>query len=315
MSDVTWRLREPAHGLAPSAGARAHESPSAEVFQRVLGAARAKHSSEGFTVCLWSAEQLDQYNLPATNELVVNLHTGGAPVRTRLPSGWTRDMAPGRVHVMPPSVATTWKAGRDLSFVSIHFPVNRIEALAEDSSQSRRWIENLRFRFGVEDPLVAAATSALAREVRDPGEQTALFADHLADTILLHVLRTGRGTEPETRRQWQGGLSPRAIRIVREKFAEDLTVGMTIEDLSREVGLSRAHFARAFKISMGMPPHHYVTACRVARAKDLLAKTDAPLADIALEVGFSSQAHFTNRFRGFSEQTPGQYRRSVRRVP
>ena len=224
-------------------------------------------------------------------------------------------MAPGRVHVMPPSVATTWQAGRELSFVSIHFPIRRIEALAEDSSQSRRWIENLRFRVGVEDPLVAAAATALAREVRDPGEQTALFADHLADTILLQVLRTGRGAEPETRQQWRGGLSPRAVRIVRDKIAENLTVGMTIEDLSREVGLSRAHFARAFKISMGMPPHHYVTACRVARAKKLLAETDAPLADIALEVGFSSQAHFTSRFRGLSELTPGEYRRSVRRHP
>jgi AraC family transcriptional regulator len=217
--------------------------------------------------------------------------------------------------VMPPSVATTWKAGRELSFVSIHFPVSRIEALAGDSAQSRRWIDNLGFRVGVRDPLVASAASALACEVRDPGDRTALFADHLADTILLQVLRTGRGTEPETRQQWHGGLSPRAIRIVREKIAEDLTVGLTIEDLSREVGLSRAHFARAFKLSMGMAPHQYVTACRVTRAKELLARTDAPLADIALEVGFSSQAHFTNRFRGFAQLTPAQYRRTVRRVP
>jgi AraC family transcriptional regulator len=215
---------------------------------------------------------------------------------------------------MPPSLATTWKAGRELSFVSIHFPMSRIEALADDSAQSRRWIADLRFRVGVQDPLVAAAATALAREVRDPGEQTALFADHLADTILLQVLRTGCGTGAQTRQQWRGGLSPRAIRIVREKIAENLTVGMTIEDLSREVGLSRAHFARAFKISMGVPPHQYVTACRVARAKELLVETDAPLADIALEVGFSSQAHFTNRFRGLSELTPGQYRRSAKRA-
>jgi len=89
---------------------------------------------------------------------------------------------------------------------------------------------------------------------------------------------------------------------------------MTISDLAREVGLSRAHFARAFKISMGVPPHHYVTACRVTRAKELLSKTDQPLADIALEVGFSSQAHFTNRFREYVELTPRQYRRSMGRV-
>src|SRR5262245_5028577 len=105
-------------------------SPSVEVFQRVLGTARSAYTWENFTVCLWNARELDEYDLPATKELVVNLHTGGAPVRTRLPSGWTRSMAPGHVHVMPPSVATTWKAGRELAFISIHFPLSRIEELA-----------------------------------------------------------------------------------------------------------------------------------------------------------------------------------------
>ena len=289
-------------------------SPSAQVFESVLGAARATHNGDGFAVCLWDASELDQYDLPATDELVVNLHTGGAPVRTRLPSGWTKEMAPGRVHVMPPSVATTWKAGHELSFVSIHFAVSRIEALAEDRCQSRRWIEDLRFRAGVQDALVATAATALAREVREPGEQAPLFADHLADTILLQVLRTRRGTETKARQEWRGGLSPRAIRVVREKISESLAAGMTISDLAREVGLSRAHFARAFKISMGVAPHHYVTTCRVTRAKELLSKTDQPLANIALEVGFSSQAHFTNRFREHVELTPRQYRSSMGRV-
>ena len=104
------------HALTESA-----RSSSAEVFRTVMGAARATHRGQGFTVCLWDASELDQYKLPATGELVVNLHTGGGPVRTRLPSGWTPAMAPGHVHVMPPSVVTTWKADRELSFISIHF--------------------------------------------------------------------------------------------------------------------------------------------------------------------------------------------------
>jgi AraC family transcriptional regulator len=285
--------------------------PSVEVFQNVLGAARSVYSCEDFNVCLWDLRQLDQYDLPATNELVVNLHTGGAPVRSRLAAGWTRDISPGHVHVMPPSVATTWKAGRELAFLSIHFPVSRIEGLTEDSSQYRRWIEELRLRVGVEDPLVAAAATALACEVREPGERTTLFADHLADTILLQVLRTRRGAEAEAHPEWRGGLSPRAIHVVREKIQESLAVGATIGELASEVGLSRAHFARAFKISMGVPPHHYVTARRVARAKELLSNTDQPLADIALAVGFSSQAHFTEQFRRATGNTPLRFRRKT----
>lgn len=298
------------HALTESA-----RSSSAEVFRTVMGAARATHRGQGFTVCLWDASELDQYKLPATGELVVNLHTGGGPVRTRLPSGWTPAMAPGHVHVMPPSVVTTWKADRELSFISIHFTPDRIEALTDDRSESRRWIEDLRFRVGVKDPLVAAAATALAREVLEPGEQAPLFTDHLADTILLQVLRTRSEAEAVTRQGGRGGLSPRAVGVIREKISENLAVGVTLSELAREVGLSRAHFARAFKISMGVPPHHYVTACRVTRAKELLSKTDQPIAHIALDVGFSSQAHFTDRFREHARLTPRQYRRIVRGVP
>ena len=84
-------------------------SPSAQVFESVLGAARATHSGDGFTVCLWDASELDQYDLPATNELVVNLHTGGAPVRTRLPSGWTEDMTGSVIPTRFPTEACSYR--------------------------------------------------------------------------------------------------------------------------------------------------------------------------------------------------------------
>jgi AraC family transcriptional regulator len=304
------RSSEPPQNFSPAA-ADLIRLPSVEVFQKVLGAARSVYSWEDFNVCLWDVRELDQYDLPATTELVVNLHTGGLPVRSRLASGWTRDISPGHVHVMPPSVATTWKAGRELVFLSIHFPVSRIEGLTENSSQSRRWIEELRLRVGVQDPLVAAAATALAREVREPGERTTLFAEHLADTILLQVLRTRRGAEAEAHREWRGGLSSRAMRIARDKIESGLASGVTLPDLAREVGLTRAHFARAFKVSMGMPPHQFMTSRRVERAKELLLRTDHSLAEIALEVGFSSQAHFTDQFRRATGSTPHRYRKGT----
>jgi len=209
---------------------------------------------------------------------------------------------------MPPSVPTTWKVGRELSFASIHFPLSRIEGLTDDDEQSRRWIEELRFRFGIHDPLIAAAATALAREVREPGEHASLFADQLADTILLHVLRTRSDGDAGQHREARGGLSSRAVRIVVEKIESTLSSGTTLGELAREVGLSRAHFARAFKTSMGVAPHSFMTRRRIERAKELLLQGDQPLADIALAVGFSSQAHFTDQFRRMTGSTPLRFR-------
>jgi AraC family transcriptional regulator len=176
--------------------------------------------------------------------------------------------------------------------------MSRIEGLTDDADQARRCMEEMRFRFGVRDQLLAAAAAALAREVREPGERGSLYADHLADTILLHVLRNRSVAENDRCREARGGLSSRALRIVRERIEDSLEPGATLADLAREVGLSRAHFARAFKVSMGITPHRFLTSRRIERAKGLLLRTDRPLADVAFEVGFSSQAHSQTRFAG-----------------
>jgi transcriptional regulator GlxA family with amidase domain len=72
------------------------------------------------------------------------------------------------------------------------------------------------------------------------------------------------------------------------------------------------HFARAFRTSVGMPPHRYLVERRVARARELLASTNMPLAEIALAAGFSDQSHFARRFREHVGTTPRAYRWNLR---
>jgi AraC family transcriptional regulator len=72
--------------------------------------------------------------------------------------------------------------------------------------------------------------------------------------------------------------------------------------------LSRYHFARAFKQAVGKPPHRYVSARRLDRAKALLIQGERSLVDIALSLSFSDQASFTRAFRQATGQAPGQFR-------
>src|SRR5262249_24074285 len=60
--------------------------------------------------------------------------------------------------------------------------------------------------------------------------------------------------------------------------------------------------------AVGVSPHRYLTTRRIEIAKHLLERTRFSIAEIALETGFSSQAHFTHRFREQVELTPRQYR-------
>jgi transcriptional regulator GlxA family with amidase domain len=110
----------------------------------------------------------------------------------------------------------------------------------------------------------------------------------------------------------RGGLPPRALRRVREFIEAHLEENISIQMLAGIAGLSMYHFARAFKKSEGMTPHEYLIQRRVRRAKDLLAKTELPLSEIALASGFSDQSHCARRFREHVGVTPSSYRWSLR---
>jgi transcriptional regulator GlxA family with amidase domain len=108
--------------------------------------------------------------------------------------------------------------------------------------------------------------------------------------------------------QAHGGLSPAAMRRVREYVDAHLGASMDLAMLAGIAGVSIHHFARGFKQSAGVTPHHYLVQKRVERARDLLAQTDLPLSEIAYAVGFSDQSHLARHFRQMLGVTPGQFR-------
>ncbi len=106
----------------------------------------------------------------------------------------------------------------------------------------------------------------------------------------------------------RGGLSPRALRRVREYVSAHLDENISIKALASMVGLSRFHFSRAFKQSAGVTPQRYLLMCRVKRVQELLATTELPLSQIALGAGFADQSHCSRRFHELVGVTPRRYR-------
>jgi len=78
--------------------------------------------------------------------------------------------------------------------------------------------------------------------------------------------------------------------------------------------MSYFHFSRTFKQSMGVSPNNYIVARRIEKAKKLLANSNSLIADIALQVGFASQSHFTTMFRRLTGTTPKIFRRASSNV-
>jgi transcriptional regulator of acetoin/glycerol metabolism/AraC-like DNA-binding protein len=112
--------------------------------------------------------------------------------------------------------------------------------------------------------------------------------------------------------QTHGGLTVGALRRVREYVQLHLDESIGLSTLAAVAGLSMHHFAREFKQSAGVTPHHYLIQKRIERAQQKLAQTDLSLAEIAYAVGFSDQGHLARHFRGLLGTTPREFRRSQR---
>ena len=86
-----------------------------------------------------------------------------------------------------------------------------------------------------------------------------------------------------------------------------------MKQLAAVARLSPYHFARQFKAATGLPPHQYVIARRVERARHLLqAGTDLSLAEVALHAGFSDQSQFSHHFKRIVGVTPWKFRMPAR---
>lgn len=83
-----------------------------------------------------------------------------------------------------------------------------------------------------------------------------------------------------------------------------------IRALAAVVALSKSHFSRAFKRSVGMPPMAYVALRRVERAKGMMSSTREQLRAIALACGFADQSHLSRSFRRLVGVSPGFWRRT-----
>ena len=97
----------------------------------------------------------------------------------------------------------------------------------------------------------------------------------------------------------------RSLRLMQERFAEETAM----DDLAREVGLSRPHFFKLFKMQMGITPNLYLNTLRTEHAIDELVTTDKSITDIGLDLGFASQASFTRFFTSNVGIPPTDYRR------
>ena len=203
----------------------------------------------------------------------------------------------------------------DKPFHSLHFyvPALALNGIAEQFGVRRVGQLDCQFGTGFHDGVVPHIGASLLQGLRRPSEANQLFVDHMMLALTAHVAQAYgglRNAEPVG-----GGLAPWQAKRACERLESDLSGKLTLQEIAAELGLSVSHFSRAFRTSVGLPPHQWLLRQRVSVAKQLMAVRGLPLAEIAISAGFANQSHFTRVFSTLVGVSPGVWRREAQGVP
>lgn len=148
--------------------------------------------------------------------------------------------------------------------------------------------------YGSLDPVIWSVAARLRSLLRAREKRDAIEFETLVLQLYRRLLLARFGGRSPSR--GEGALSPTRLRWLIEWVDTHLDEDISIVQLAAVVSLSHAHFIRSFARTMGMPPHQYVRARRMQRAREQLAR-GASVAAAAHAVGFASVSQFRSAFR------------------
>jgi AraC-like DNA-binding protein len=145
---------------------------------------------------------------------------------------------------------------------------------------------------------------------RKAGSETMLA--RLSELLFIEVVRSYCESLPSETKGWLAGLRDevigRTLSILHDRPAEP----WSLEDLAKEVGLSRSMLAERFHAYVGTPPMQYLARWRMQLAASLLSGTSLTLAEVAERVGYGSEAALSRAFKRLVGAAPSAWREGVR---
>ncbi|WP_322966347.1 AraC family transcriptional regulator [Sphingomonas fuzhouensis] len=246
----------------------------------------------------------------AVEDCLVILHLGGpVGVERRLGSKRERRVVPaGGLFILPGGVDFGVRLEGELDSLHIYLRRSLLNEVAAELGMSTDL--NITPCLGEPDLLAEQLALGVRSALLEGDSGASAFADYLSAALAARLLRRfGRPcTGPECT---AGSLGERQLRQVVDFMEARLDQPLSLADMASSCAMSASHFARRFKQTTGVPPHQYLIRLRIERAKRLL-KDSMPIAEIAVECGFTHQEHLTSMFRRATGLTPAVFRRTAR---
>lgn len=211
---------------------------------------------------------------------------------------------PQHVHIYPSQRphAGGWRPGTEV--IVFHLATVLLAEVRQELSCGTQ-VELVPSR-GSRDP-VAEGLGLLARDEYQNRNLLSHLAFESAGYMLArHLLRRHAAFPMPQPRTYT--LSDPEFEALRRFVLDRLHCGFSVRELAAAIHVGPAILAQKLRGSVGLSPWRFVQEERTRRARELLRESRSPIAEVAAQLGYTDQSHFTTSFRRATGLTPKLYR-------
>jgi AraC family transcriptional regulator len=257
-------------------------------------------------------EQPYEHDCPSVPDHLLVLHMDGpVPVERQLPQGRGTSLIPqGGTHIIPGGTQFSVRLRAPLQSLHLYLSDEVLRGVAGECGVRDPAGLEIIPRFGDTDPALTRLLLAVSDVLADEHPANSCYVDHLAAAIAARLVRhhsSSPAVPAPAPKATARDIAP-AIGFMRANLQRPLTLA----EIASVTSCGPVQLTRRFRQVLGKPPHQYLIQLRIEAARRLLARSDLPVAEIALECGFASQEHLTRFFRRATGTTPASFRRQSR---
>lgn len=219
--------------------------------------------------------------------------------------------------VLPDGQLSVWATGAlcDIEWTSrcayhlVIFSPEAVESALSRAPIGRR--PQIRSQLQTEDPMLQAIATGLVEEAARGWPKGGGYAAWFAEALLARTVETCTEAEVDPIGGARG-LSPRQLARALEMIEKGIDGEVSLPCIAEAAGLSRFHFARAFKRSIGVSPIKHLINRRLDRACQMLRSGEISVIDVSLACGYDNTSNFTRAFKGRYGISPTEFVRMHR---
>lgn len=213
---------------------------------------------------------------------------------------------PGEVWLNPPNTPFTHEVNVPCYFILLLIEEQELYKNFDEKLPEQKL--NFLTQYNINDVSLANVIHLFYQEVKNSGKNGRLYFENLKKLFSSYFIRNYSDYSDIISKNQQSNLNEAMINSIRNYILEHISEDISIDDLAFQLGLSKFYFLKEFKKFTGITPYQFILKLKLEKAQELLRSTNKSLSEIAYELSFSDQSHFSRLFTKTFGESPKKYK-------